>query len=288
MINQREYILKSRELEYPEIIKQIEAIFREERGYIFQIPEPKSPVILLVSGGLDTTVIWNLLLEKYKLHVYPLFLKRGQKRTKQEEKSVDYFSSYFKEKFPKLYHQPMKINAPNPPFEIRWSITSISNELINPNSKQKRGVPQLIQIMTMYACQYAAYLEIAKNLHIRTIFCGVVAHDGEVFSYETLTALRTINLDLCVSTHDFSWQVTSLAIEPYLDRFWDKADLIREGDKLKLPLEYTWSCFHARKVHCGSCPGCNFRQKSFIQVGVKDKTIYYNKLSLVKKLLVLL
>ena len=78
-----------------ETIRKTEQLLKEKRGYVFRMPPPKSNVILLLSGGLDTVTMWDMLMRIYQLNVYPVFIRRGQIRMPIEENSVDFFSEKF-------------------------------------------------------------------------------------------------------------------------------------------------------------------------------------------------
>ncbi|AEB09981.1 7-cyano-7-deazaguanine synthase QueC [Desulfobacca acetoxidans] len=54
----------------------------------------------------------------------------------------------------------------------------------------------------------------------------------------------------------------------------DKADIIRLGLKLQVPLELTWSCYRNEDRACGCCPSCRIRLKGFAEVGIKDPILY--------------
>jgi 7-cyano-7-deazaguanine synthase len=60
---------------------------------------------------------------------------------------------------------------------------------------------------------------------------------------------------------------------PY--RTWSKADVIRRGVTLGVPLELTLSCMQPRDgAHCGRCSKCRERRDAFAAAGVPDPTAY--------------
>jgi 7-cyano-7-deazaguanine synthase len=64
-----------------------------------------------------------------------------------------------------------------------------------------------------------------------------------------------------------------IALEtPFLRR--SKADIVREGARLGLPFEETWSCYKGGDRHCGRCGTCVERREAFPLAGVDDPTVY--------------
>lgn len=54
-----------------------------------------------------------------------------------------------------------------------------------------------------------------------------------------------------------------------------KADVIRRGAELRVPLELTLSCMQpAGSLHCGRCSKCRERRDGFNEAGVRDLTEY--------------
>lgn len=53
-----------------------------------------------------------------------------------------------------------------------------------------------------------------------------------------------------------------------------KADIVKEGARLNLPYEITWSCYKGGAQHCGTCGTCFERKESFNVAGVPDPTNY--------------
>lgn len=64
-----------------------------------------------------------------------------------------------------------------------------------------------------------------------------------------------------------------IALEtPFLLR--SKADIVREGARLGVPFEETWSCYKGGVRHCGRCGTCVERREAFHLAGVDDPTAY--------------
>ena len=52
-----------------------------------------------------------------------------------------------------------------------------------------------------------------------------------------------------------------------------KADIVKLGDELNVPLEQTWSCYNGQKLHCGMCGTCIERREAFQLAGITDPTM---------------
>ena len=57
-----------------------------------------------------------------------------------------------------------------------------------------------------------------------------------------------------------------------------KAEVIKRGIRLGLPLHLTLSCMSPlRDVHCGTCSKCRERHDAFLEAGLPDTTGYANR-----------
>jgi len=266
--------IKKQDAENLESLIAIEDVLKLKRGFVFKMPKKNSSVIIQLSGGIDSVTTISLLIEKYKLHVYPIFIKRGQSRVMQEQASVDFFDKYYQKKYPKRYHPVFKVNTKIPPLEIRKVIISKASVKIKKSSEQRWGIPLFASLLTSYAVQYAYYLQHTKKLKIRTIFCAAVPSDSEQMAHHSLTGMRSIMLNMCCQTNDYSWQFSSPWVEKELSLYLGKDDLIKWADEKNIPIEKTWSCYIKHKQHCGRCVGCYSRQIFFKKAKVEDKTKY--------------
>lgn len=262
--------LAHRKFENPELLKDIESVIQKNRGYIYKLPLKGSSVVSSLSGGADSTVTVAILLEEFGLDVYPYFVKRSQRNSGEEWKSVEYFSNFFKKRYPDQYHDPLVMEVPNPASEIKHLLT---HELLG-----NVGHPMRNSIIMGYGTQYAFALS-AKGVKVRDIFCSFVSSDGDYLYHSTLTAMRSLMLHTCVDMGDFSWQITSLALERELGYYFDKDVLVKWAYEHDIPLEKTWTCYENASVHCGVCEACYDRKRSFEEANVPDKTKYRNKIT---------
>jgi 7-cyano-7-deazaguanine synthase in queuosine biosynthesis len=85
---------------------------------------------------------------------------------------------------------------------------------------------------------------------------------------------------LCSLSGDYSWQVTSIAIEKELGNFLQKDFFIKYCHKYGLDLSRTYTCFKSGLYACGECMGCIARKMAFETSKISDSTIYANRLFL--------
>lgn len=53
-----------------------------------------------------------------------------------------------------------------------------------------------------------------------------------------------------------------------------KGEIIREAERLGVPLELTWSCYQGGEAACGLCDACQLRLKGFHEAGATDPIRY--------------
>lgn len=54
-----------------------------------------------------------------------------------------------------------------------------------------------------------------------------------------------------------------------------KAEVVRLGVRLRVPLELTYSCMRGRERHCGTCLQCRARRAAFVEAGVVEASDVY-------------
>lgn len=265
------------------ILSKINHIFKRKRGDIFYMPQKKEPVILLLSGGLDSICLWNYLMSRYGLNVYPLHCSNLNKQSLGVNKSLTIFSKIFKKTYPDLFHEVFFINN-----QSLFSFKNVKNKknilydlsLIIPNliydTKQKKQYvgltsrPAGLGYLTFAGFEYVHKLRYEKGLPVKTLFIGIVPEDRPTRT-SSPALLRSLNLTLCLMSGSFQWQF----ISPF-ELNLSKKGLVKWALKKNLPLDIAWSCVKSEKIHCGECPNCELRKEAFKKAGFLDKTDYQN------------
>lgn len=257
--------VKESQTNYIENIGVVEAILKKDRGYVFREPI-KEPVIVAYSGGLDSTVAIEMIIKDWDSKVYPLFFKRGARSEKFEERAFDYFVDFYKKKHPSNVGEPMKISCQIPSAEIKQYI---------PNERTLTvGHPMRNSTMQNKAVEYAVALNNKLDLNINTILTGSVADDNTEPELGLLS-LRSQNLNVCINTANWNWQITSPLIETSLkDRPISKAAIIRYAYWNNIPLDKTRTCFSDEEIADGTCLACINRLQAFEEAGFVDEIPY--------------
>lgn len=295
-ISRKEFIskLKNKKYENIEVINYVEKYLLKKRGYVFQMPPKSSPVILLLSGGLDSTIVWAIFLKIYKYQVYPVFFHRVEGRHKKEWASVQYFYNILKKDEPRNCIKPINLSVTLPPKELEYDdqnakdihgMTILDTLDLNTFTSPLISTGVLPYTYPFLGTAYSRYLFYKFNIKIFHIFSSVTPDDGDLIPSQSFTALRSTMLDMCIATADYSWQFASYLYEKEIGHYLEKWKLIQIGNKLNLPLEKTWSCIYNRKFQCGNrCISCYNRKTGFKKARINDKTIYldnwrFNKIS---------
>jgi 7-cyano-7-deazaguanine synthase len=126
-------------------------------------------------------------------------------------------------------------------------------------------VPNRNAIMLSIAYGHAVAIG-AKN-----VFFG--AHWGDAAQYPDCRADFVEDLNRALYKGNQGFADVELELEaPFVK--WSKTDIAKEGKKLGVPFELTWSCYKGDELHCGRCGTCVERLEALHAADVEDKTEY--------------
>lgn len=222
----------------------------------------KPKAVVLLSGGLDSTTTCAVALaEGYD--VYGLSFDYGQ-RHKKEFLAAKKIASHYK-----IKHKILKL-------DLSWVKSALTDKKINIPVGRKLEeigkdipatyVPARNLIFLAYALAYA------ESIGAATIFIGANARDYSGYPDCRPEFYKAFQEVAKVGTKK---GVEGKAIEikyPLINL--SKAEIIKKGLSLRVPYEFTWSCYKGKKKHCGKCDSCLLRLKGFREAGVKDPVEY--------------
>jgi 7-cyano-7-deazaguanine synthase len=122
----------------------------------------------------------------------------------------------------------------------------------------------------------------ANLIAIATAYCE--AHDGDAVFIGVQTGDHIGYPDCTPAFIDAMQRVISIGTQtkkdirlltPFVSM--TKTDILREGLRLGVPYEDTWSCYDMEDIACGACNSCLSRIKAFSDIGVEDPIPYQRR-----------
>lgn len=258
------------------------------------LPKKNSPVILIYSGGLDSTTLWYFLLKKYRYQVFPIFFYFSNQHKKKFKTTINFFYNLFSKKFGHLC-QPVCFHK----IDFIFSFNKYSNlyrkdiDLVIPNIKNLKqivqyfdnidffrfkkviiinDVPARMLIFSSLAFQYSLRLRYTRQLNIKNIFIGLMPED-KLSNEATPSFINSLNTVFCQEINNFSWHIWAPIFKKNF--YYQKIDLVKFALKDSVPLDKTISCTRGIfGLHCGHCFNCLTRKYVFKKLKYKDRTFY--------------
>lgn len=224
--------------------------------------------VLILSGGIDSTTLcykyadegWTIL---------PLIFNYGQKHNKEIEFASRTCSVL------DLKYRVIDLS----PINVLLSGSALTDNCVDIpevdiNTRQFETlkttiVPNRNSIFLSIAIGYAV------SLGIDHVLFGAHHSDRGVYPDCRKEFIESFQVSERLATGNENLEVTA----PFVDL--SKSRIVKIGDSLGVPFEHTWSCYAGKTVHCGKCSSCAERKKAFREAGIKDKTVYSDRDSIV-------
>lgn len=225
----------------------------------------KKKAVVLLSGGLDSSTAIAMAAEQgYEL--YALSFRYGQRHARELE-AARAIGQHFGARDHKVSDIDLRLFGGS-------ALTSdeIDVPLDRDENAMGVGVPSTyVPARNLIFLSFAtAYAEVVGA---DDIFLGINAIDYSGYPDcrpEFLeTFAKTANLATKAGTEDGR----TLRFHAPLVRM-TKADIVREGTRLGVPWELTWSCYLGGEKACGKCDSCQLRLKGFAEAGLSDPLPY--------------
>ncbi len=222
--------------------------------------------LVLFSGGVDSTTCLGMAIEKYgKENVIALSISYGQKHQKEIDASIKVANYYGVEH---LYLDLAQIFQYSDCSLLSHSKENVPHESYASQLEKTDGSPvsTYVPFRNGLFLSSAASIALSKNCDI--IYYGAHSDDAAGNAYPDCS--EVFNDAIGRAIYEGSGQ--KLKIEaPFVN--WTKKDVVKEGLRLKVPYELTWSCYEGLDKPCGICGTCIDRAAAFAANGVSDPAL---------------
>lgn len=219
--------------------------------------------MILFSGGVDSTTCLALAIERFgKENVIALSITYGQKHTKELE-SAQKILDYYGVEGISLDLSPMF--AYSNCSLLKHSTEDIPETPYADQLKHTQGAPVSTYVPFRNGLFLSTAASIALSKDCTVIYYG--AHQDDTAGNAYPDCSEVFNTAMTTAIYEGSGR--ALQVEAPFVRL-TKADIVREGLRLKVPYELTWSCYEGTMVPCGKCGTCLDREKAFRLNHTKD------------------
>jgi 7-cyano-7-deazaguanine synthase len=235
--------------------KRLRYLSRREKR-IKQRKEKKG--VVLLSGGVDSTV--TLYFAKrygYKINILIFDYNQRHRREIEAAKRIAQLNN--------VKYCIVRMN-------IGWAKSSLTNRRVkvpfNRDLKKRDIPPTYVAGRNIIFLSYAA--SYAESVRANKIFIGAHIQDYSGYPDCRPEFLHSFQKAINVGMKNKDIEI----IAPLINK--SKKEIIELGMRLKVPFQYTWSCYKGNKLPCRKCDSCRFRMKAFADLGLVDPLLSNN------------
>lgn len=217
--------------------------------------EIKPDVVLIFSGGLDSTVLLHELLAA-KQGVFALSFHYDQKHLIELDFATvtchELGIEHLVVELPAALFGGSSQTDPNIP---------VPEGHYEAESMKLTVVPNRNMVMLALATSFA----ISKGAR----YIAYAAHSGDHAIYPDC---RPAFVDIMSDAIALCSENPPQLLAPYIHK--TKAEIVKKGKELGVDFTTTWSCYKGEEFHCGKCGTCVERKEAFELAGIEDPTFY--------------
>lgn len=223
--------------------------------------------LVLFSGGLDSTVCLAMAIDKYgKDEVMALSVYYGQKHDKELQASKKLAEYYGIKRLELDLGEIFKGSS--------CSLLAASSEEIpegeySEQLKTTGGAPVTTYVPFRNGLFLSSAASIALSYGCEELYYGIHADDAAGNAYPDTS--EEFNRAISEAIYIGSGKAIKV-VAPFVT--WSKAKVVALGSSLKVPFEYTWSCYEGKDKACGKCGTCIDRLAAFRENGLEDPVEY--------------
>jgi 7-cyano-7-deazaguanine synthase len=219
----------------------------------------KNIAVVAVSGGLDSCLTAAIANKDYELAF--AHFNYGQRTEKRELKAFNDIANF--------YHvQKCLVVDITHLSKIGGSSLTDKNIEVTKVDLSNKNIPSSY-VPFRNANILSACVSWAEVISANAIFIGAVFEDSSGYPDCRPDYFNAFNKVIELGTKP----ETKIKIITPVIRL-SKAEIVKEGSKLKAPFHLTWSCYQNEDEACGMCDSCALRLRGFQQAGIEDPITY--------------
>ncbi len=222
--------------------------------------------LVLFSGGVDSTTCLSMAVKKYGCdNVIALSISYGQKHVREIE-AAKRISIYYRVKLISLDLGEIFKNSHCSLLEGR---SDIPHEEYYKQLEKTNGNPVSTYVPFRNGLFLSAAASVALANDCEEIYYGAHADDaaGNAYPDTSIPFNHAINEAIYLGSGN-----KVKVIAPFIRL--EKKDIVKCGLELKVPYQYTWSCYEGKEKACGVCATCRDRKKAFLENNIIDPIAY--------------
>jgi 7-cyano-7-deazaguanine synthase len=201
-------------------------------------------VLVLTSGGVDSTTSLGMAVEKYgKENVVSMSVSYGQKHSKELEASKAVAEYYGVEH---IYVNLAEIFKYSDCSLLEHSDKDIPHDTYANQLKDTDGEPVSTYVPFRNGLFLATAASVAISRNCEAIYYGAHSDDAAGSAYPDCSA----EFNKAIGDAIYIGSGKSVRVEaPFVQ--WTKKDIVKEGLKINVPYHLTWSCYEGKDKPCG-------------------------------------
>lgn len=214
--------------------------------------------VVLLSGGLDSTTA--------------LYVARRDGR-ETICLSIHYGQLHERELFSaKKIASSLKLEHWVIPLSLSWGGSALTdNQLSIPKGRDEKEIAKEIPV-TYVPARNSIFLSLAASLAearvANEIYFGANALDYSGYPDCRPEFLEAFNTMITRGTKAGVEGQVIRVVAPLLQL--SKSEIVKLAWGLRVPFEWTWSCYEGKEFPCGECDSCILRAKGFREAGIED------------------
>lgn len=219
---------------------------------------------MLLSGGLDSTVLMAHLPSVGVEHGVALSIEYGQRHSKEVD-AAQAVAAYYRAPFVQLDLSALR------PHLAGSALTDSSVPVPDGHYAEESMRATVVPNRNMIMVAVATAVAVSRGFDI----VAMAVHAGDHFIYPDCRPafVGAAAAAAYLGTDGFAPDGRGVELwAPFTSM--TKADIVSRGARLGAPMGLSWSCYKGAEIACGVCGTCYERQEAFALADVADPTTY--------------